>query len=334
MFFSTADQIKEYVDVNAAFDYELIKPKLVQVDREVLTLYFGYDFIDELQTQYDTTTNGDISSLAAKYKKAIQLMRSISAPIATGLWVTPGQLQIDSAGIFIVRNENRATAFEWQIKNLIKSYMRAGYKAIEEAFYILDKSISDYSTFASHDEYVYYKKAFIKDSKEFTKLYSPLNNSYLSYLMLRSCMSKVEENDIRNVLLPTYYEAFKTRLAAGTLTPPDKAILPLIKQAVADLTVYKAVSELGASFDENGFMEFDNTTGNKAGDSYKTAVGATATRLVNSLETSGNSYISQLKSYLETNKADYSEYTSDSNYVADQPAVIKNDGDENFYIGM
>ena len=334
MFFKDADEIKEYVDVNASFDYLLIKPKLVQVDREVLKLYFGFDFIDDLQTKYDGTTNGDITSLTPAVQKAIKLMRSISAPIATALWVTPGQLQIDNTGIFIARNEYRATAFEWQIKALIKSYMKPGYKAIEEAYYLLDKSISDYPLFASHEEYIYYKKSFIQDSKEFTRLYSPLNNSYLSYLQLRSCMNKAEENDIKNVLLTTYYEAFKTRLAAGSLTPNDKKILPMIKQAVADLTVYRAVSELGASFDENGFMEFDNTTGNKVGASVKTVKGETATRLAYSLDVSGNSYITQLKNYLEKNKADYSEYTSDPEYVPDQSSVIENKDGQNFYVAM
>lgn len=334
MFFYDTDEIKLYVDVNESFEYDLIKPKLVQVDREILKLYFGFEFIDDLQTKYDGTTAGDISSLTAADQKAIKLMRAISAPIATALWITPGQLQISNSGIFIARNENRATAFEWQIKSLIKSYMKPGYKAIEEAYYLLDKAIGDYALFAGYDEYKFYKNSFIQDSKEFTRLYSPINNCYLSYLMLRSCMNKVDENDIKNVLLPTYYDAFKTRLAAGTLSADDKKIYPMIKQAVADLTIFKAISELGASFDEHGFMEFDNTTGNKSGASVKTVKGETAIRLAHSLEQSGNAYIASLKSFLEKNKASYSEYTSDPGYVADQSAVIENGNDQNYYVAM
>lgn len=334
MFFYNEQELKQYVDVNASFDFELLKPKLKQVDRDVLKLYFGYAFIDSIQSLYDGVTNGNISTLTPAQQKAINLFRAISAPLAISLWITPGQIQIDNAGIYIATNANRKTAFEWQINNLIKSYLKPAYQALEEAIEVLALNIADYQLYASFDEYTYYKKCFIKNSRDFTKLYSPLNNSFMSYLMLRSCMDKVDELDIKSVLLPNYYQGLKTRLLSGTLTPSDNAVIPFIKKALANLTIYKAISELSVTFDKHGFMEFDNTSGVKSGESKKTAKGETVIRLSQSLLVSGNTYLNELKKYLETNKQSYPEYTSDPAYKSDQSAVIVNSNDQNYFIGM
>lgn len=332
MFFYNATEIQEYVDVNASFDFELLKPKLKQVDREVLKLYFGYDFIADLQTKYDATTNGNISTLTAIDKKAIELMRTISAPIAMAHWVTGGQLQIDSAGIFIATNENRKTAFEWQINTLIKSYLHNGYQAIEEAIFLLSNEISNYSLFANYSEYKYYKRSFIEDSKEFTRLYSPLNNCYYNYVLLRSCMDKVDELEIKNTLLSTLYNGIKNRLETNALTPADNLLLPSIKKALANLTMFKAVSELGVSFDAKGFLEFDNTSGMKTGDAFTTAKGENINRLHYSLKQSGETYLKELKQILETNKANYPEYTSDANYTTGQTAIVENKEGQGYYV--
>jgi hypothetical protein len=335
MFFYNETELKDYVFINASFDFNLIKGKLIEVDREILKVHFGVLFIDTLQTAYDGITAGNISTLSVPIQKAIKKMREISAPLAISLWVTPGQLNIASNGIFIASTENRKTAFEWQINNLIKSYLKPAYQALEEAIFILSKDATNYPTYTAFEESIYYKSVFVSDSKAFTKLYSPLRNSFMSYLALRSCMDKVEDLDIKNVLLPTYYTALKGRLLAGTLTAYDLAIMPMIKAAVVNLTVFKAINELGASFDENGFMTLDNTSGVKSGDSVKNASGEPLLRLAYSLRDSGNNYINNLKAYLEKNKANYLEYTSDPDYVSDLPAHLENDTtNQTYFVGM
>lgn len=331
MFFYDTAELQKYVDLNISFDMELMKPKLMRVDRDILELFFGADFIEDLQGIYDTAINGDISPFPAPVRRAIEKMREISAPIAAGLWVTPGQLQVDNTGVYIVRNENRATAFEWQIVALINSYMKIGYQAIESAIRFFDKHIADYPLYASYEEYGYFKACWIPDSRVFTRLYSPLNNSFWSFVAMRSCMDKADQQDIRNVLLPKYYRAIKTRLAAGTLTAYDEELLPMIRQAVANLTVARAINELSLRFDENGFVEFDNTTSNKTGSSVKTAKGEPVTRSSNSLFTSGRENIAEIKAHLEAYKVNYPDYTSDPAYIADQPATVTNSTDQNYY---
>lgn len=334
MFFKDIDEVKVYADINASFEFDILTPKLRQVNRDILNLHFGNDFVEEIQTAYDGTTAGNISTLSLADQQIIKKFRAITAPIAVALFITPGQVQIDNAGIFIARNENRATAFEWQIKDLIKSYLRPGYQAIEDAIIFLQKNITSYATYQSSEEFQYSKLCFVPTAKEFTKYYSPLNNSYISYLKMRSCMDKVDEMDIANILLPNYYAELKTKIAADALTVADKAIIPYIKKAIVNLTALKALSELNATFDENGFMIFDNTSNASVGPPKKTALGEPIVRAQESLKTSGEAYLLALKQFLIDNKISYPTFINDPKFVANQSATFNNKAGQGYFAAI
>jgi hypothetical protein len=333
MFFSNIDEFKEHADVaTASFDFNSVIAKLNNVDRDILKHYFSNDFIDELQTAYDDAGQ-NLSSLTTSQELIIKKLRSVSAPIAFALYISSGQVQIDNSGIFIFRNENRATAFEWQIDELIKSYLKPGYQAIEDTILFLQKHITDYTTYKDSEEFEYYKLPFISTSKEFTKVYSNLNNSFMSYIKLRSCMDKAEE-EIENILLPDYFTALKNNLKNDTLSTADKSILPNIKKAIGNLTIARAMSELNVSFDKQGFLVFDNTQGVKPGISGKTAVAEPLIRAQKSLQESGNSYLKKVKDFLEANLSSFPVYRDDTTRVAGQSSSIQNDSTQQYFIGM
>lgn len=330
MFFKDTDELQKYVDVNGSLEFPLISPKLKEVDRDVLKLHFGLDFIEEIQTAYDGVS-GVVTSLPLAQQKAVEKFRMISAPAAIALHFVTGQVQVDNAGIFVAKNENRGIAWEWQIKDSIKSYLKPMYQAIEDAILYFKANITDYSTYASSEEYEYSTLCFIASSKEFTKFYTPLNNSYMSFLKMRSCMDKVEKNDIRNILLPNYYDSLKTKIKTNTLGAADKAIMPYIKEAIANLTAARALNELNATFDEHGFMIFDNTTSNKTGPSKKTAEGGVVIKAQESLQESGSAALKQLKDYLEENKVSFPVYAADPKYSTNTNVTVTNETGSGHY---
>lgn len=331
MFFKDTAELVQYVDLNASFEFPLIVPKLREVDRDVLNLHFGIDFVEEIQAAYNGTTSGVITTLPLAQQSAILKFRAISAPFAVALHITSGQVQIDNAGIYVAKNENRGIAWEWQIKDLIKSYLHPGYQAIEDCILYLQKNITSYTTYQTSAEYDYSVLSFVPTAKEFTKSYAPLNNSYMSYLKMRSCMDEVDEIDIQNVLLPDYYAAFKVKLKAGTLTVADKAILPYIKKAIVNITAFKAFSVLGASFDGNGFITFDNTSGVKSGASTKTAVGESVIRAQDSLNNSGKTYLNELQKFIIDNIISYPVFAADPKYITEQTSTVTNEDSQGFY---
>ncbi len=331
MFFHDINQVRKYVDVNASFAFELLEPKLLQAQRDVLKLFFGSDFIDELQAAYATTTGGVLTTLTIAEQKAIVHLRTVSALFAYAYYLTPGQVQVDSSGIFVAKGEGRGVAWEWQINKLIDSYITPGYQAIEDAILFLQKNISDYNTYENSEEFEYSKLCFVPTAKEFTKFYTPLNNSFMSYLKMRSCMDEVDEMDIKAVLLPDYYEELKSKIRTNTLAVADKAIIPYIKKAIVTLTAYKAFNVLGASFDENGFMVFDNTSGLKPGKSNKAAGDAAINRAQDSLSRSGETYLSELKKFLIANIVSYPTFAADPKYVVDQSTTFNNEDGQSYY---
>lgn len=331
MYFNILADIKKYVVVlNANFKIDNIEPKLKEMDRDVLKLHFGSAFVEEVQGDYDTA-GGVIASLPLKTQKIIEKFRSITAPFAMAHFITQGQVQIDNAGIFIASTENRKTAFEWQIKDLIDNYLKPGFQAVEETIIFLQDNIGDYPTYQNSDEFAYYKGCFVPNSKEFTRLYTPLNFSFMNLIRMRSCMDKAEEQEVRNVLLPSLYNDIKSKLLTNTLGVAEKALLPMIKKAVVNLTVARALSELNATFDKNGFMVFDNTSGVKSGASKKTAGNEIIISARDSLQKSGNTYLKDIKEYLDKNKISYPLYTGDPDYKTDQPSTFNNTAGQGYY---
>lgn len=330
MFFNDINEVTLYVELNASFEFKVIQPKLRQVDRDVLKLHFGMDFVEEIQTAYDSTINGDISTLTLAQQKIIKKFREITAPFAVAMYITSGQVQIDNSGIYVAKNANRGIAWEWQIKDLIKSYFHPGYQAIEDTILFIQANINDYLTYKNSTEYEYSKLSFVATSKEFTKNYAPLNNSFMNYLKMRSCMDEVDETDIKNALLPDYYAVFKTNLKNNTLTIADKSILPYIKRAIVNLTTYKAFSILNATFDSNGFMSFDST-GATSSTGKKTAVGEIVIRAQDMLAKSGANSINELQKFILDNISSYPIYAADPKYVPDQSSTIENKQGQGYY---
>ncbi|MBC7494222.1 MAG: hypothetical protein H7221_04375, partial [Flavobacterium sp.] len=124
------------------------------------------------------------------------------------------------------------------------------------------------------------------------------------------------------------------KIAADTLTVADKAIIPYIKKAIVNLTALKALSELNATFDENGFMIFDNTSNASVGPPKKTALGEPIVRAQESLKTSGEAYLLALKQFLIDNKISYPTFINDPKFVANQSATFNNKAGQGYFAAI
>ncbi len=331
MFFKTIAEIKECCSINVTFEFDEAKIYLLQADREFLIKHIGQDFFDALQTVYDATPV--FANLSTANKNAITKLRLASASYALATWVPLGQVQIDSSGIRIVSNENIKTAFQWQIRDLIKSLKDLANSAMEEALKYFSNNTGTYPLFASSDAYQTFNGSFIKTADEFTSYVSLLNGSVLNFLKLKPSMAKAEDFDIKAVLFPTYYDALKTRVADYNTSPEDDAIMVFIKPAVANLTIARAVNELACTLDANGFLSFDNTAGPDVMDGKRGASSDALNRIKTSAERDAKTYLAQLRKYLEDDIGNYSEYSSDPNYTTYESTTFNNSTDNNFFFG-
>lgn len=334
MFFKDIDDLKTILSVNAQMDFNQMVIFLNDVDRTILKKYLGSEFLAELQTLFEAENSFD--DFEGTEKDLMNLLRVSSANFALAKWIPSGQLSIDDSGIRIANTDTHKTAFPWQIEKLERSVNELGYNALEELLAHLEQHIDDYDTYKASSVYAVNNYLFIKSSEEFTTYFEALNSSRINFIKLRSIIRKVEDFEIKAVILPDFFNDLKTKLKAGdTIGANAQKVIDLIKPALAHLTIAKAVNELSAVITPDGFVVFDTTSASAAGaDAKKNIESAALNRIALAAEQDGKSYLKILADFLETNKADYPLFTGDTLYVAPAEQVDVNDGKRNFYIGM
>lgn len=130
MLINNITELRDYIPASVTLNFGDIKPKIRQVEREVIIRIFGQPIYDRLTTVHPlTASDTSLKNLLAEAVSHLALLEYI--PI--------GQVQFDSAGIRIASTEQMKTAFEWQIDELKTTCSRQGWAAIESALGICEQ---------------------------------------------------------------------------------------------------------------------------------------------------------------------------------------------------
>jgi len=332
MFFKDTADFKKYFSVNYSFEFPELTVWLNHVDRTVLKKYLGSAFLAQLQAAFDAAATA--AAVAAPLTQVVELIRVCTAPLTIAEWVPSGQVQMDNSGIRIASSEHFKTAFQWQVRDLEASLRQNGTSGLEDLLSYLHDNIASYATYSGSDEYKENKYLFVPSAKEFTKHFSPMNNSHVNFYKMKSIIRKIEDFDIKAILLPNYFNDLKTKLQSTTaLLPVDKTIIDMIKPAVINLTIARAIDEMAASIDKNGFLVFDNTAGRETTEMKKQAGGDALVRLKHSCTVDGTQYLDNLKKYLEANTLLYTMYAADPLYTPFVSNNFDNQETNNFFYG-
>lgn len=124
MLINNITELREYIPASVTLNFGDIKPKIRQVEREIIIRIFSQPVYDRLTTVQPAT---------AQETSLKNLLSEAVAHLALLEYIPIGQLQFDSAGIRIANTETMKTAFEWQIDELKSTCSRQGWSAVESA---------------------------------------------------------------------------------------------------------------------------------------------------------------------------------------------------------
>jgi len=338
MFFRDTTDFKKIINVNANFDFELLRNCLEDIDATLLKNDFlGEEFLAELQAAFDAA-HENIDAVAEPNKAAILLVRKCSAFFGFVKWMPMGQVKISQNGILIASLENQKQAWQWQIKDIEKNVLELGYNALDELLIFLEKNLEDYGTYAASDQYKSNTDLFISSAKEFSKFFSLFKNSPVNFQKIRSVIKTVEEFDIQATILPDYYADLKSKIAAGeTLGSNAKKIIELIKPALAHLAISRAGDMLAIGLNADGLVVFDNTGGSLTSEAKKQVEDPKLGRMIESAQRTGEAYLEKLENYLQSHLQDYPLYANDSQFEAEEDETDLNeneDGEQTYFAGF
>jgi hypothetical protein len=332
MFFKSIEDFKAYLPVNASFAFGEIKIFLDDCDRTTFKRYLGKTFLASLQTDFNAAATA--VAIAEPKKTLVEHLRVASANLAMAKWITHGQVNISQNGVTVTFNDSEKPAHQWQIKDIQASCNETGMNALEEALEYLEDNIDNaaFAAYKASDEFKENNYLFVRTAADFQRYFSGLDCSRVNFYKMRSTIRKVEDFEIRSVLLPDYFADLKTKLQEGeALGTNAQRIVDMIKPALVNLTVAKGINDLAVVINDKGVMVFDNTAGRQTVDAVKTAGADSLARIANRAEFDGKTYLKRLADYLETNKADYPLFANDIEYIAPEDVPERNDGEVPFY---
>jgi len=289
MIFKTLDQLKEVVPTLPTFALTRIKPHCNDVEFDFIRPLIGASLFDPLKDKIEAGTE-----LTEKEEALTAHIRNAVGNLAWQMAIPEHQVNLSSDGIHISTNDNKKTAFEWQIYQLQKSFFLKGYRALDRLLEFLEEKSTDYE-WKSTNAYKATREVFITSAAEFTYFVGKVKGSRYLYLQLLPTIRLVEHDRIKPILGDAY-EPLKAKIKAADpeFTASETAQLILIRYAVAHLALADAMDEFTFELTDNGGLILNSITSQTG--QYKTpALPTDMTKLQNTYRTRGESKLAELE---------------------------------------
>lgn len=224
----TIDDIKEYVSVNKNIDFTSIRPYVIQAERKYVEPLTGSD----MHTAYS-----DAAFVPeGNEKKVYELLREASANLAWFLYLPLANVQVTDSGISVSTGNNHKAAEWWQIRDLRRSFLDAGFTALDDCLKIMESNEEDFEDWKSSTSYTVFKELFVKRTDTFQRWFN-IGNSRKTFLALRPYM------------LEAHHQYFTARLNAPTIARINNLDMPpqTLSFELAGSNEYRVLEHLQAS---------------------------------------------------------------------------------------
>jgi hypothetical protein len=328
----TLDQIKEHLPINASFTFDGIRPFVESVQGRYIVPYLGISFFNELHDRYKQVDSKSLSDLDSEL---LYKVRKAIAHLAYLEYIPHGNVMVSDMGIHISVNEQKKTAFQWQVEELKDSYRKHGFDAIDDFLLFLEekREEADFALWKNGTGYTLKNQYFITSAAEFSE-YVNINASRRVYMLLLPIMQRIESQFIQAVTCTPMFNDMKAEKLDTTKAYPENYVQldKYIKPAVAQMTIVRAISELAVKMDDNGLTVFNNqSSSSKTLNTKQPAMAEQLSILKQEHYEDAKSYLSQLDDYLNQNVAEYPLYQSSPCYRADGSVDINDDDTRGVY---
>jgi hypothetical protein len=326
--FQETSEVQAFIPVIGTTAIESMLPFINQAERDYIIPYISKAQYDALNDAYNATP----STLTTEQTALLKKVQAALSQYFFYLWIPSAQLHIGPNGIRIATTESLKTAFQWQIDELRTNVLKAAGSAMDDLLYFMETNKADYPLWTASTSYTLFKECFITSTTQFTELYSPLGNSRLNFIMIRSSMKKAQEFSIQSLIGFAYYDELKTEHLAGSVSAENALVITYIQKALAPLTMLRAITELSVSIDERGILNFNGISGLQAINQKQPAKDSMIFKLEKAADEDSKAYMQMLKDFLQTNIANYPTYAASTSYNSETTnTTFENKSDNNFY---
>jgi hypothetical protein len=259
-------------------------------------------------------------------KELLKKVRAVIAPLSYLIELPLIHSQLTDAGLRVISTDTMQAAHRWEFNEVKNYFEEAGAFAIENLLKFLFKHKADYAEWTGSEEFKALDALVFKTAADFA-WYFPLAQPFRLFWDFRPLIKEVQDFYV----VPAIGADFFTELMADAEPSAEqKAAMIIIKKAVAQYTIIKAIEKRSTQIGTQGFtvkvlgaysegVDFDK----------QDAPDSRLSLLYRACERAGDSYLLQLKEDL--NKKASAElfntyYTSD---LYEAPATEKQNPNDN-----
>lgn len=281
--------VKEFVRINFINSTSSFPNWEVAEQRHLLPLIGDdlYELLAEIKTAGEAADDLD--------KELLKKVRAVIAPLAYALDMAFIQSQLTDTGLRTVSTENMQAAHRWEYNEVKDSLTEAGAFAMEALLKFLFKNKNDYPEWTGSEEFKALDALIFQSAADFAN-YFPISQPYRLFWDFRPLIKEVQDFYIISAIGE---EFFTELLQEETPDDDETAARILIKKAVAQYTIVKAIEKRSAIIGTQGFTVKVLGPGSDSVDADKQdASDNRLSLLYQSCERAGDSYLLQLKEFL------------------------------------
>jgi hypothetical protein len=233
---NTTTEIQQYVSVDINLQQKSVLPYIEQGKNQIERLLGKVQYA-ALYEWYNSIYQGDHED-ATEYAALLPYVQRPLANFAIFYGLSALNVVVGPTGIGVVSNQNIAPASKDRTEALKKDLLEAAYDAMESLLVFLEENKDDYPFWEYSEAYADQYDVLITSARKFDEIIR-IERSRLKYLEWRPVMKDVEWLQIAPQISTAYLDELKSKQQAGTLTDPDKAILPYLHRALAYLTRFR-----------------------------------------------------------------------------------------------
>jgi hypothetical protein len=326
--FKDITAFKKYVEATLSLNFEDVLPSIDYIESHVIKNLISDAQYTALNAAFSAAASE--TSLSANDLNLLKAVRLALANYAIAMAIPRLQIQVSSSGTHIMSDDRKKTAFPWQIKQAVDSYLDAGDGGADDLLDFLETNKATYTIWAASSSYTIFKDCFVNTTAIFNSI-RPINNSRRIFLLLKPTMKLVQDKQLLGTIGKDYYDELLAEVFAGTISPDNVYPLSLVRNAVTYITCAIALYELAIRIDRDGVTI--TASRNTDEPQVKNAVDNKAlSPIAKNWMEAGEGYLRTLSDYLNKNATasmfatyfnsdkyrdptlDEGRYTNDSNY--------------------
>lgn len=310
--FATTEQLREFYPARVTFDLDDLKPTLETVEQEYLVeQVLGPEQYAELKEAWEDDALDD------EQIELLRLCRRVVAPLAIRSFTGLANVEFSSGGLVTGQTEHKRPASEWRTRDLERSMLEQGFRALDVLLAYLVDHAEDFPTWTESEQYTELTTGWVRHTREFQRWVNINNSGYL-FLRMRPVMRRIEAGPVQDALCSTAVaEDLRTKRTDETLSAAEAEALELLHQAVVHLTMANSIVELALNIDGvRGVWTFNTVLGQTSGGPMP-ASDARLNQRITQHENLGQHFLGKLRAKLQAiAEADAAHpYRSTSCYV-------------------